>query len=85
MYLISNPKNRAGMAAFGAEPWSPLSRDQWTNLSKEDRKQYGEQQAARIMALSPEQRDQLLQQIRQHDKYFDSVKDPLEKMLGHGL
>ncbi|MES2464273.1 MAG: hypothetical protein V4671_27240 [Armatimonadota bacterium] len=82
VYLITNTKRRLSVSS-----WSAASEEQWSGMSKEERKQYGEQQAAQIMALSPEERARVLDQIRQHDKFFDTVKDPLEKMLGpgHGL
>ena len=80
VYLLTNPKRRLSVTA-----WSAASEEQWNTMSKDERKAYGEQQAAQIMALSPEERAQVLDQIRQHDKFFDTVKDPLEHLLGHDL
>ena len=80
IYLITNPKRQLSVTR-----WSAASEEQWNAMSKDERKDYGAQQAAQIMALSPEERAQVLDQIRQHDKFFDSVKDPLEKLIGHDL
>jgi hypothetical protein len=83
VYLLSNARRRT--MALGAGPWSPATQEQWASMSKEERKRYGQEQAAWIMSLPEDQRAQMLKQIRQHDKYFDTVKDPLEKLLGHDL
>ena len=83
VYLLTNTRNR--VSATGAEPWSPLSQNQWAGMSKDERKAYGEQQAQQIMALPAEERAAIIKQMQQHDTFFDSVKDPLEKMLGHDI
>ncbi len=83
VYLITNTRRQIGEE--NAMPWSTASPEQWTKMSREERTQYGQQQAAWIMSLPQQQRDQMLERIRQHDKYFDTVKDPLEKLLGHDL
>jgi hypothetical protein len=82
VYLISNPKRPtlgAGMV------WSPMSEERWVAMSPDERKQYGQQQAAWIASLPPEQREEMLNKIRQHDRYFENVKGPLEKILGIDL
>lgn len=83
VYLVTNPKRQQFL--FGGNAWSAASEDQWTKMTPEERKAYGKEQAAWIMNLPPEQRDQVLERIRQHDAYFESVKGPLEKLLGYDL
>lgn len=92
VFLVSHPgratsRAEALTAAGGGAPWSPLPEERWAALTREEREQYGRQQAAWIASLPPEQRDRMLERIRQHDRYFESVKGPLEKLLGpgHGL
>ncbi len=80
VYLLTNTKRQLNITS-----WSAASEQQWGAMSRDERKQYGEQQAAQIMALSPEERAQVLDQIHQHDKFFDTVKGPLEKLIGHDL
>lgn len=81
VFLISNPSRLVG----GVEPWSPVSRGQWQQMTRDQQKQYGQQQAATIMNMPPEQRDQVIREMKQMDRFFDSVKDPLEKLIGHDL
>ena len=42
-------------------------------------------QAEQIMAVPPEARVQVLDRMQQQDRFFDRIKDPLEKLLGHGF
>lgn len=80
LYLVTN--TRRGSVTT---PWSPAKEQMWGNLSPEQRKQFGEEQATWFLSLPTEQRDQVIGQLKQHDKFFDAVKGPLEKLLGHDI
>ena len=80
LYLVTN--TRRGSVTT---PWSPQKEQMWGTLSPDERKQFGQEQAAWFLSLPPEQRDQVIGQIKQHDKFFDAVKGPMEKVLGHDI
>ncbi len=51
-------------------------------MPRAQQKEYGQQQAQQIMSLPPDVRQQVLEKMIQQDRFFDSIKDPLEKLLG---
>ncbi len=83
VYIVSNPRRE--MQITGGTPWSAASQAQWEKMTDDERRIYGQQQAGWIMSLPSEQRDLMLDKIRQHDQYFETVKGPLEKLLGKEL
>ena len=83
VYLLTNTRRQ--MNGSNTTPWSAANQEQWGKMSPAERKQYGQEQAQWILSLPPEQQAQMLEQIKQHDKFFDTVKDPLEKLIGHDL
>ena len=83
VYLLTNTRRQ--MNRSNATPWSAANQEQWGKMSSAERKQYGQEQAKWILSLPPEQQAQMLEQIKQHDQFFDTVKDPLEKLIGHDL
>ncbi len=80
VYLITNTRRKDS-----ATPWSPNIEKQWSSMSPEERKQFGQDQAALFLSLPPAQQAQMIQDIKQHDKFFDAVKGPMEKVVGHDL
>ena len=80
VYLVTNTRRKDSMT-----PWSPNIEKQWAAMSPEERKQFGQEQAALFLSLPPDQQAKMIDDIKQHDKFFDSVKGPMEKVIGHDL
>ncbi len=80
VYLVTNTRRKDS-----ATPWSPNIEKQWSSMSPEERKQFGQDQAALFLSLPPEQQAQMIRDIKQHDRFFDAVKGSMEKVIGHDL
>ena len=80
VYLVINTRRKDS-----ATSWSPNIEKQWATMTPEERKQFGQDQAALFLSLPSDQQAQMIRDIKQHDKFFDAVKGPMEKVIGHDL
>ncbi len=75
VYLVTNPSKSATPSALRAG-----APDQWQQMTRDQQRQHIQQRAAQVLNLHPAARMQVIQQMRQQERYFDGMEEYFEKV-----